>query len=173
MTWSVTLHTLVPRHVKNRQPYPSEDPRDSTRAAPKSFPKKHGESSRQREAIRRPSEDHVDSEGRDEFDRHGESSGNDVNECDERNKHEREREFLSRGISDLSDGLSREISHRMLRPRSERITELVCSWTLYGLKQSPRMWIYDFLVSTQCLTRLNADHSIYIQRTSTLSIIAL
>ncbi|GAC1660287.1 MAG: hypothetical protein PVS3B3_30240 [Ktedonobacteraceae bacterium] len=57
-------------------------------------------------------------------------------------------------------------------------SEPVCrlNRTLYGLKQSPRMWnkkINDFLVSNQGFTRLNADHSIYIRRAGGLAIIAL
>src|SRR5277367_1298894 len=54
-----------------------------------------------------------------------------------------------------------------MRSSSEPVCRL--NRTLYGLKQSPRMWnkkIDEFLVSTQGFTRLNADHSIYIRRHS-------
>ena len=48
--------------------------------------------------------------------------------------------------------------------------------TLYGLKQSPRMWnkkIDDFLVSKQRFTRLNADHGTYIRRDEASQSIAI
>jgi Reverse transcriptase (RNA-dependent DNA polymerase)/Retrotransposon gag protein/Integrase core domain/Chromo (CHRromatin Organisation MOdifier) domain/GAG-pre-integrase domain len=57
--------------------------------------------------------------------------------------------------------------------------ELVCKLnrTLYGLKQSSRMWnkkIDDYLTISQGFTKLNADYSIYIRRKdTTLAIIAL
>jgi len=49
--------------------------------------------------------------------------------------------------------------------------------TLYGLKQSPRMWnqkIDNFLLHEQGFTRLNSDHGTYIRRSNqSLAIIAL
>src|SRR5271170_1052571 len=50
-------------------------------------------------------------------------------------------------------------------------SEAVCrlNQTLYGLKQSPRMWnkkIDEYLISKQGFKRLNSDYSIYIRRNS-------
>jgi hypothetical protein len=60
------------------------------------------------------------------------------------------------------------------------ISSAVCKLnrTLYGLKQSPRMWnqrIDQYLINQQGFIRLHADHSLYIRRggQSELAIIAL
>src|SRR5271169_1952510 len=48
--------------------------------------------------------------------------------------------------------------------------------TLYGLKQSPRMWnkkIDEFLVAKLQFTRLNADHGTYVRKTKSFAIIAI
>src|SRR5271170_7679294 len=75
--------------------------------------------------------------------------------------------FVPKGVDLGSSGVDQRSSNDDMRSSSEPVCRL--NRTLYGLKQSPRMWnkkIDEFLVSTQGFTRLNADHSIYIQRHS-------
>ena len=79
---------------------------------------------------------------------------------------------------DILEGLPIGDGNSAEHPRNIQ-TELVCrlQQSLYGLKQSPRMWnckIDDFLVLKQGFKRLKADQSIYIRRSpSSLEIIVL
>jgi len=79
----------------------------------------------------------------------------------------------------LNGDLNEEIYMTVPEGIDHDVTSAVCKLnrTLYGLKQSPRMWnqrIDQYLINQQGFIRLHADHSLYIRRSqSELAIIAL
>ena len=79
----------------------------------------------------------------------------------------------------LNGDLNEEIYMTVPEGIDHDVTSAVCKLnrTLYGLKQSPRMWnqrIDQYLINQQGFIRLHADQSLYIRRSqSELAIIAL